>query len=296
MGKNKDVEEKVKRKRGRPRKPVFLDPLISQDENENALFDFVKWFLKTNHLLRKEIPEDQKSEDCLEHIVSGTVYLLADNPGGLTEQLKNNSETPPIKLALAILRFACQDVDDKYAKSSKEILRAAGLGELIPGQVTHRIANRMLEAWKHDPEDLFELVARNKAWIQGFIEKPLASKGNQKRIRDAFFAKFKKPMPVGLLHSGRDYEDRISERHYTIALAFISYEYGVPYEGLKSLYHDLGKKVRRDSDPEPIIREIEALSKKRTKAKGQTLNKIDERLKELGEKLAELEPMSFEPI
>jgi len=181
------------------------------------------------HLLDIEKFEDYILDFCDEPIKS----TLSMNPWLLITE-------SPVQLAVAILRAKCMVGNPRESLFAKNILKNLGLNILVSkSSRKKRTENLPLRFYQNQPQVLASAVILYEHIIRDYLKSSYKSSHQKKEdIGTAFQYIFNKTLTDDLFMGERD-KDLTS-----IALAFIHYETGAPYESLYKLYYRSKKEFK----------------------------------------------------
>jgi len=186
-------------------------------------------WIRGPHLLEKRLNKDW-------NIAFGTLDVaerLKTDPS----LLLNDSS---IQLAIAFLRYLCERGTPSESKTAKHILKELKLPLFIPEKAQKRRTDDLtLRFYDSRPIYLLSAVYLYEFVIKQYLEHPYKRGDSDRKeadINKAFKYIFKVDMPDKLFSEGeRDKDNK------AIALAFIHFETGAPYEALKQLFYDHSK-------------------------------------------------------
>lgn len=195
----------------------------------NPELEPIGWLLGP-HLMEKRLDRDWN----LVFVGGELKRCLQVNPGLIFSDSS-------IQLAVAILRYKCKKGTPRESKWAKNILEELGLPLFIPEEARKKqTENLTLRYYTNHPIYLITAVSLYEFLIKQELEPPykIHHDGDEvdrkeKEIGKAFHRIFNVDMPNDLFFEGE--RDRDSKG---MALAFIHYETGAPYEALKRLYYD----------------------------------------------------------
>lgn len=186
------------------------------------------------HLLDIEKFEDYILDFCDEPLKS----TLSMNPWLLITE-------SPVQLAVAILRAKCMVGNPRESLFAKNILKNLGLNIFVSkSSRKKRTENLPLRDYQNQPHVLASAVILYEHIIRDYLKSryEVTEAGldeKEKDINSAFRYIFKRPLPENLFYEGE------RDRDITcIALAFIHYETGAPYESLYKLYYRSKKEFK----------------------------------------------------
>jgi hypothetical protein len=186
------------------------------------------------HLLDIEKFEDYILDFCDEPIKS----TLSMNPWLLITE-------SPVQLAVAILRAKCMVGNPKESLFAKNILKNLGLNILVSkSSRKKRTENLPLRFYQNQPQVLASAVILYEHIIRDYLKSryDVTVAGideKEKDINSAFQYVFNTDLPEDLFFIGERDKDLTS-----IALTFIHYETGTPYESLYKFYYRSKKEFK----------------------------------------------------
>jgi len=190
----------------------------------NPELEPIGWLLGP-HLMEKRLDRDWN----LVFVGGELKRCLQVNPGLIFSDSS-------IQLAVAILRYKCKKGTPRESKWAKNILEELGLPLFIPEEARKKqTENLTLRYYSTRPVILISAVTLYEHLISEFLKQSYKNEGHKSKkedIKKAFKFIFKKDMPNNLIYGERDKDNK------AIALAFIHFETGAPYEALKKIYYN----------------------------------------------------------